>query len=74
MDDEKVMELPINILTSHCINKQHNLLCFTLANIFYTWPGVCIVRKKKVGKAIIFQNDKKLGLVKKQNVEKICAG
>lgn len=55
------MELPINILTSHCINKQHNLLSFTLDNIFYTWPGVCIVRKKKVGKIIVFQNDTKLG-------------
>lgn len=68
------MELPINILTSHCINKQHNLLSFTLDNIFYTWPGVCIVRKKKVGKIIVFLNDTKLGQVKEQNVEKICRG
>lgn len=43
-DNGKVIELPNHHL--NCINKQHELLIFTLPYIIYTCPAVLILRKK----------------------------
>lgn len=66
----------IDILTPHCINKQPDLLIFTVAYIFYTWPGVCIVRKKNPThwKNRHYPEYNRMGWAREESCEKLCTG